>query len=154
MTLPVYGALPQPTNPGKDYSMTTRYNPEEFELGEDITEQFEAPKRSRSGIVVSVRLEPDDADRLTELAEATGRTVSQVARAAIHDYLGGPIGVKRVSFGSSTPYVVQSSIPGWGTAAYRYVDVIEEPLAPGLTNRRLDTTSASLLNSLGRSERV
>lgn len=59
---------------------------EEFEAGENVTDQFASPKRP-SGIVISVRLDPQDADRLVDHAEATGRTLSQVGREAIRDYL-------------------------------------------------------------------
>lgn len=62
----------------------------QFQAGEDVTDEFEPLKR-RSGIVVSVRLNPTDADRLMAAAEDSGRTVSQVAREAIENYLDGRV---------------------------------------------------------------
>jgi hypothetical protein len=59
---------------------------DDFQPGEDVTDSFEEPRRP-SGIVVSVRLAPQDADRLIDLAEETGRTVSQIARQAIRSFL-------------------------------------------------------------------
>ena len=64
-------------------------DPSQFELGEDVTAQFEPPTKKKSGIVVSVRLSPEDADELLSLSEKTDRTVSQVAREAIRRYLAG-----------------------------------------------------------------
>lgn len=58
---------------------------EEYELGEDVTHEFEPSKAP--GIVVSLRLGRDDADRLLRFAAETERTVSQVARLAIRDFL-------------------------------------------------------------------
>jgi len=61
-------------------------DPSEFIAGDNVTDDFEPP-RGRGGVVVSVRLAANDADRLSEAAEATGRTISQVAREALLSYL-------------------------------------------------------------------
>jgi predicted transcriptional regulator len=64
--------------------MTNR--PEDFEAGDDVTEEFETPRRP-FGMVVSVRIGPEESAKLIDLAEETGRTVSQVARQAIRSFL-------------------------------------------------------------------
>ncbi len=56
----------------------------DFEIGEEITDVRRAP---RSGVVISVRLSAEEADRLHDIAESTDRTVSQVAREALSGYL-------------------------------------------------------------------
>lgn len=60
--------------------------PEEFEVGENITDQVDRRSRS-SGIVVSVRLAPEDSAKLIDLAEESGKTVSQIARQAIRSFI-------------------------------------------------------------------
>jgi len=59
---------------------------DQYEAGEDVTEEFDTPRRP-AGIVVSVRLGSEDAVKLVDLAEETGRTVSQLARQAIRSFL-------------------------------------------------------------------
>lgn len=59
--------------------------PEEFEAGENVTNQVRRNKPG--GIVVSVRLTPEDSVRLVDLAEDSGKTISQVARQAIRAFL-------------------------------------------------------------------
>ena len=58
----------------------------QFIAGEDVTEELTPPRRD-SGMVVSVRLERGDAEKLVEMAEESGHTVSQIARQAIRGYL-------------------------------------------------------------------
>ena len=61
-------------------------DPKSFLVGEDVTEQF-APAPKAPGMVISVRLGKEDAERLLALAAESHRTVSQVARDALHQYL-------------------------------------------------------------------
>jgi hypothetical protein len=102
--------------------------PDQFEAGEDVTESFE---RSRhSGMVVSVRLPAEDSDKLIDLAEETGRTVSQVARQAIRSFLAG--GGRKVdnqevsaTMQAEAPLVVRSNdqgSPTEGSAARTWFD--------------------------------
>jgi predicted transcriptional regulator len=66
-----------------------------FEHNENVTEQFE-PARSK-GMVVSFRLTADDARRLLAIAESQDKSVSQVAREAVQQYLSGPRRVRLAS---------------------------------------------------------
>ncbi|MBI4317411.1 MAG: hypothetical protein HY675_02885 [Chloroflexi bacterium] len=59
--------------------------PEDFEAGENVTDQVRRSKPG--GIVVSVRLMPEDSVKLVDLAEESGQTISQVARQAIRSFL-------------------------------------------------------------------
>ncbi len=59
-------------------------NSAEIELDD---EAIEVERRPRSGVVVSVRLAPDEADLLQSIAERRRTTLSQVAREAIIGYL-------------------------------------------------------------------
>jgi predicted transcriptional regulator len=64
-------------------------DPSDIELGD---EPIELERRSRAGVVVSVRLSPDEADRLQDIAERRQTTLSRVAREAIKTYLThGPV---------------------------------------------------------------
>ena len=65
--------------------MTSNLN-DDYEPGEDVTEEFESPPQP-AGIVVSARLAPEDSAKLIDLAEQTDRTVSQIARLAIRGFL-------------------------------------------------------------------
>lgn len=58
----------------------------DLELG---NEPVEVERRPRSGVVVSVRLSPGEADQLGAIAERRRMTLSQVAREAISSYLAG-----------------------------------------------------------------
>ena len=60
-------------------------DPKEFVLGEDVTEHVKRTKTP--GLVVSARLDRDDAKRLFALAEKTDRTPSQIAREALRRYI-------------------------------------------------------------------
>lgn len=83
--------------------MTNR-EPEEFEAGENVTDQVQRNKPSR--IVISVRLTPEDSVKLLDLAEESGKTVSQVARQAIRSFIsqrGHPVFVPEIT--GSTPNV-------------------------------------------------
>ncbi len=55
--------------------------------GVELGEQIEVRRAARSGVVVSVRLSPEDADLLHDIAEANGKTISQVAREGLSRYL-------------------------------------------------------------------
>jgi hypothetical protein len=56
----------------------------EHELGEDVTDRV---TRKDQGLVVSVRLDREDSARLTAIAKKSDRTLSQIARAALKDYI-------------------------------------------------------------------
>lgn len=78
--------------------------PEDVELGEEI---IKVRRRRRSGVVVSVRLSPDHADQLHELAAQTGKTISQLAREALQSLLRtGTSGL------ASVPYVTATASGG------------------------------------------
>jgi predicted transcriptional regulator len=63
--------------------------PEDIELGD---EPVEVERRPRSGVVLSVRLSPDEADQLQTLAAQRRVPLSTVAREAIVTYLtNGPL---------------------------------------------------------------
>lgn len=57
---------------------------DDVELGE---EPVEVERRARAGVVVSVRLSADEAERVFRLAEVRGTTVSSLAREAVARYL-------------------------------------------------------------------
>src|SRR5205823_5557975 len=78
-------------NQGSEQEMTI--DPSEFEPGEDVTHLVERRKKP-AGVVVSVRLDPERADALENLAEQVGKTISQVAREALNAYIdrGGRTG--------------------------------------------------------------
>jgi hypothetical protein len=78
--------------------------PEDFEAGEDVTDDFDAPQRP-AGMVVSVRIAPQDAERLVDLAETSGHTVSQIARQAIRSFLSSSGRPRREATVSSAPDV-------------------------------------------------
>lgn len=59
--------------------------PEDFEAGENITDKVRRGKPG--GMVVSVRLTQEDSVKLVDLAEEIGKTISQVARQAIHSFI-------------------------------------------------------------------
>lgn len=63
----------------------TNMEPEDFEAGENMTDQVQ--KSKPMGIVVSVRLTPEDSDKLVDLAEESGKTVSQLVRQAVRSFL-------------------------------------------------------------------
>lgn len=58
--------------------------PEDIELG---TEPIQVERPRRAGVVISVRLAPEEADRLEDVAEKRGTTLSNIAREAITGYL-------------------------------------------------------------------
>src|SRR3989304_3325946 len=65
---------------------------QEFEVGENVTDEIVDYRQSRSsGIVVSVRLAPEDSTKLIILAEESGKTVSQIARQAIRSFISRAI---------------------------------------------------------------
>jgi hypothetical protein len=76
--------------------------PDDFEAGDDVTDDFDAPRRP-SGMVVSVRIAPEDSERLISLAEASGHTVSQIARQAIRSFLASGGKPRREATISSAP---------------------------------------------------
>ncbi|MDO8473110.1 MAG: hypothetical protein Q7T05_04755, partial [Dehalococcoidia bacterium] len=51
------------------------------------TDQVDNRRGKSTGIVVSVRLAPEDSGKLVDLAEESGKTVSQVAREAIRAFI-------------------------------------------------------------------
>ena len=59
--------------------------PEQFEAGENVTDEV---RRNRpGGMVVSVRLTQEDSVKLIDLAEESGKTISQLARQAIRAFI-------------------------------------------------------------------
>lgn len=61
-------------------------NRSELELGD---EPVKVERRARPGVVVSVRLSPDEADKLFAIAAERQVTLSHVAREAVRAYLHG-----------------------------------------------------------------
>ncbi|MGE0600318.1 MAG: ribbon-helix-helix protein, CopG family [Dehalococcoidia bacterium] len=61
-----------------------RTKPTDYELGDDVTDRA---NRRDQGIVVSVRLDPEEGQRLTAIAKKSDRTLSQIVRAALKDYI-------------------------------------------------------------------
>ena len=59
---------------------------------------------SRAGIVISVRLKPEEAELLRALAERDGRTLSETLRVALHAFARQPAreDVERLENGSLT----------------------------------------------------
>jgi hypothetical protein len=54
-------------------------------------------ERRRAGVVVSVRLKPDEADLLEALAERDGRTLSETLRVALHLLASSPEGARELA---------------------------------------------------------
>ena len=91
-----------------------------FEAGEDVTHKVTREKPR--GVVISVRLAGDDAERLVSLAEQAGTTVSELARQAIHSFVmrGGQLTSRDIQLQAISNYVVvtypkpnESSTGGW-----------------------------------------
>jgi predicted transcriptional regulator len=61
--------------------------PEDLELG---AEPIDVERRTRSGVVVSVRLSADEADLLQAIAQSHHVTLTDVAREAIIAYIQNP----------------------------------------------------------------
>ena len=78
----------------------------EFELGEEVTELVQRPRR-KPGVVISVRIEADDAKRLFALAEKRDQTVSDVAREAIDSL--------RSRSASATTRERRMAVPRWSS---------------------------------------
>src|SRR5688572_9225406 len=74
-----------PRTPHKKWRPAMTLDPKDFELGEDVTDQVVRAKAP--GLVVSARLDREDAKRLFALAKKTDRTPSQIAREALRRYL-------------------------------------------------------------------
>jgi hypothetical protein len=68
---------------------------DEYTLGEEVTSQVKVKKPT--GIVVSTRLEPEIADELMAISEATGKRLSQVVREALLCYIQHPSGQRSVA---------------------------------------------------------
>src|SRR5437868_395267 len=68
---------------------------DEYEAGANVTNRLRGDKPS--GVVISVRLSEDDAERLNQLAEENSRSLSQVARQAIRAFLYQEIVATRIS---------------------------------------------------------
>ena len=60
---------------------------DQFEPGEDVTDEFEIPPPEKRGIVISIRLSVAEARLLAELAAGNGQTVSEASRAALLGFL-------------------------------------------------------------------
>lgn len=50
-------------------------------------ESVEVQRQVRAGIVISVRLSPEEADSLHDLAESSDKTLSQIAKEALMAHL-------------------------------------------------------------------
>jgi len=61
---------------------------DEYVLGEEVTERIKG--KNKGTVVLSVRLTSDELKRLESLSRETGKTVSQVVRAAISRYSTTP----------------------------------------------------------------
>src|ERR1700730_8061169 len=61
--------------------------PDDFEIGD---EPIEVERKQRAGVVISVRLSPEEADQLQQAAARMDLTVSQVLRRALGGFLRGP----------------------------------------------------------------
>ena len=59
---------------------------DDFEIGDG---PIEVERKPRAGVAISVRLSPDEADRLQQLAEERGITISQLVRQALGAFLRG-----------------------------------------------------------------
>ena len=62
--------------------MNESMGPDDIELGDEV---IEVERRERAGVVVSVRLSAEEADRLQRMAEDRKTTLSRVAREAGSD---------------------------------------------------------------------
>jgi hypothetical protein len=81
---------------------------EQFEAGD---EPVEVERRARAGVVVSVRLTPDEADRLQELAAERNTTLSRLGREAIVRLLDDGNAPSRSPAGFSPSWTVMSTFP-------------------------------------------
>lgn len=90
------------------------------------------------GVVVSVRLDEDEARELRSLAETEQRTLSQLVRQAVSTYLSSPAADSRVADLPRTS--------GGGSAA--------GPIRIRLTSQRLPLGEADVLDSLESNGRV
>ncbi len=81
--------------------MNDRIGPDDIELGD---EPIDVERRPRAGVVVSVRLTAEEADRLQTIADGHNTTLSRVAREAIERYLasGGGAAPPHISVTSSS----------------------------------------------------
>lgn len=59
-------------------------------MANDEYTDIERHEGSRAGIVISVRLKPDEAQLLKALAERDGRTMSDTLRTALHAFARQP----------------------------------------------------------------
>ena len=77
----------RPDGLSSSVSKVAKMEPDDIELGD---EPIEVERRPRAGLVISVRLSPDEADEIEGIAEERKITVSQVARDAIISFLTKP----------------------------------------------------------------
>jgi hypothetical protein len=80
-------------------SMNDPLGPNDIELGDEV---IEVERQRRAGVVVSVRLSAEEADRLMTIAEGRQTTLSRVAREAIERYLASNGGQHSLHASSST----------------------------------------------------
>ena len=64
--------------------MNEHLGPDDIEVGDEV---IEVERRERAGVIVSVRLSAEEADRLQSMAEDQKTTLSRVAREVIANYL-------------------------------------------------------------------
>ncbi len=98
----------------------------DVEMGE---ETLDVERRPRAGVVVSVRLSPQEADRLQDVAERRRLTISQVAREALSAYLtGGAVGALAAAplqGGTSNDASLTLIVKDYGHTAYSHGPVKE-----------------------------
>lgn len=61
-------------------------NEEKYELGEDVT-QAAAAKERKGSVVLSVRLSSHELAKLEQVAQASGKTISQIVREAVTGFV-------------------------------------------------------------------
>jgi Ribbon-helix-helix protein, copG family len=71
-------------------------SPIELQQEMDLEHAVRRPGRPH-GVVVSVRLEEEEARQLRDLAKRERRTLSQLVRQAVSSYLSSPTGARRIA---------------------------------------------------------
>ncbi len=95
----------------------------DFQASDEVVE---VERKPRAGVVISVRLSPEEADKIMELAEVRGATVSKIAREALTAFLRGGSGVPVGSMWTGAT-VNPGSTLSMQTVAYGPVTVTKGP---------------------------
>jgi hypothetical protein len=109
-------------------------NREDIELGDEPVE-VERPRRT--GIVLSVRLSPEEADHLQQIAEVRGLTLSKVAREALMLYLRGGGGGTTVAGAPIT-----ATLAGDGQLVFLANDPRPTSVTPGVQTAEPETAES------------